>query len=82
MTRPPKKRLAAEKLFETLATGPISIDDITKGRSHSEPERLRENYDLWFRSWVRNQLIDLIPQLSKEAAERIEEKLSEKQKKE
>ena len=46
----------SQELLRILELGPSSVED-------------REKYDLWFKTWVKRQLIDLIPELRKHMQE-------------
>lgn len=48
------KRDRAKRLFESIKRGPASVRDDPK---------LAEQYDLWARTWVLQELIDLVPAL-------------------
>jgi len=51
-----------KELLDLLQQGPAGIDD-----QPSWPEFTKKDYDLWFNTWVHDQLIDLVPELRKEA---------------
>ena len=56
----------AAELLKTIERGPSSLDDVPHDRITGElmtAAELRRTYALWFTTWIRRELVDLVPEL-------------------
>ena len=58
------RKQRATELLETIRKGPCDVDDAVVSVA-GERESMRPGYDLWFKTWIERELIDLIPELRK-----------------
>lgn len=63
------RKQRANELLARIKRGPSSIDETHEfDGSATTAEQRRKRYNTWFESWVRCELIDLIPELRKQHA--------------
>lgn len=61
------RKQRADDLLKTLERGP----SIFNPKKSIVEEEFRERYDLWFRTWILRQFIDLVPELRKANARQL-----------
>lgn len=58
----------AARLLEMIEQGPASLGDVPNDAITGEPltaAEMRRRYRIWFESWVRPEMLDLVPELRK-----------------